>query len=39
MGVNASTVKKEVKDISQIGCYNCHRKEHYATKCFQRPKN
>ena len=38
-GVNASTVKKEVKDISQVKCYNCHRKRHYATKCPQRPKN
>ena len=38
-GVNASTVKKEVKDISQVECYNCHRKGHYATKCPQRPKN
>ena len=38
-GVNASTVKKEVKDISQVKCYNCHQKGHYATKCPQRPKN
>ena len=33
-GVNASTVKKEVKDISQVECYNCHRKGHYATNCL-----
>ena len=38
-GVNASTVKKEMKDISQVECYNCHRKGHYAIKCPQRPKN
>ena len=38
-GVNASTVKKEVKDISQVEYYNCHRKGHYATMCPQRPKN
>ena len=39
MGVNASTIKKKVKDVSQIECYNYHRKGHYATKCPQRPKN
>ena len=32
--VNASTVKKKVKDISQIECYNCHQKRHYPTKCL-----
>ena len=38
-GVNASIVKKEVKNVSQVECYNCHRKGHYTTKCPQRPKN
>ena len=32
-GINATAVKKEEKDLSQVKCYNCHRKGHYATKC------
>ena len=38
-GVNATAVKKEEKDLSQVECYNCHRKRHYATKCPQKAKN
>ena len=38
-GVNATTVKKEEKDLSQVKYYNCHQKGHYATKCPQKSKN
>ena len=38
-GVNATATKKEEKDLSQVECYNCHRKGHYATKCPQKAKN
>ena len=34
-GVNI-VLKKEGRDISQVECYNCHRKEHYSNKC---PRN
>ena len=36
-GVNATTVKKSDKkadkELSQVECYNCHKKGHYANKC------
>ena len=37
--VNATAVKKEEKDLSQVECYNCHQKGHYATKYPQKSKN
>ena len=37
--VNASTVKKKVKDVSQVKCYNYLWKGYYTTKCPQKPKN
>ena len=38
-GVNATAIKKEEKDLSQVECYNCHKKGHYAIKCPQKSKN
>ncbi len=41
-GVNATEVAKKdkaPKDLSHIGCYTCHQKGHYATKCPDKPKN
>ena len=38
-GVNATAIKKEENDRSQVECYNCHRKGHYATKRLQKAKN
>ena len=31
--------KKKKKSISEITCYNCEQKEHYAMKCFNVSKN
>ena len=39
MDINTSTVKKEVKNVSPVKCYNCDQKVYYATKCPQKPKN
>ena len=38
MGVSTSTIKREVKDLSQVECYNCHWKGHYSNKCPQNSK-
>ena len=32
MGINI-VPKKEGKEITQVECYTCHRKGHYANKC------
>jgi hypothetical protein len=32
---NASSTKNEEKDLSNIECYNCHKKGHYATTCAE----
>ena len=36
-GVNIVSTK-EGRDMSQVECYNCHRKRHYSNKCPRNPK-
>ena len=36
--VNVSTIKRKMKDLSQIEYYNCHQEGHYFNKCPQNPK-
>ena len=40
IGVNKAKVGKK-KDISEVKCYNCNKKGHFATKCLEsrKPKN
>ena len=39
-GVNKVEIGKK-KDISEVKCYNCNKKGHFATKCLEsrKPKN
>ena len=36
--LSASGRSQPQKDLSQIICYNCNKKGHYATKCLEPPK-
>ena len=35
---NSAGGSRPQKDVSQITCYNCNKKGHYATKCPEPPK-